>query len=40
MTMQFYRPSGWEAWIGVVFWIAAAMAVIDYVRTLLNLRLK
>jgi predicted unusual protein kinase regulating ubiquinone biosynthesis (AarF/ABC1/UbiB family) len=38
IMMQFYHPHGWERWIGVVFWIAVAMAVIDYVRTLLNLR--
>ncbi len=38
IVMQFYHPRGWDGWIGVVFWIAAAMAVIDYVRTLLNLR--
>lgn len=38
VVMQFYHPRGWEAWIGVVFWIAMATAVIDYVRTLLNLR--
>jgi hypothetical protein len=38
IVMQFYHPHGWERWVGVVFWIAVAMAVIDYARTLLNLR--
>jgi ubiquinone biosynthesis protein len=38
IIVQFYHPHGWERWIGVAFWIALAMAVIDYVRTLLNLR--
>jgi ubiquinone biosynthesis protein len=40
IMMQFYHPRGWQAWIGVVFWIAVGMAVIDYVRTLLALRSK
>jgi ubiquinone biosynthesis protein len=40
IMMQFYHPRGWEAWIGVVFWVAVAMAVTDYVRTLLSLRRK
>jgi hypothetical protein len=38
MVMQFYRPQGWQMWIGVVFWIAVAFAIIDYIRTLLTLR--
>jgi len=38
MVMQFYHPQGWQRWIGVVFWIAVAFAIIDYVRTLLTLR--
>ena len=38
IVMQFYHPQRWERWIGVVFWIAVAFAVIDYVRTLLTLR--
>ena len=37
VIMQFYHPQGWQRWIGVVFWIAVAFAIIDYVRTLLNL---
>lgn len=40
VMMQFYHPRGWEAWVGVVFWVAVAMALIDYVRTLLGLRSK
>ncbi|HEX8800144.1 MAG TPA: AarF/UbiB family protein [Terriglobales bacterium] len=38
LLMQFYHPQGWQRWIGVVFWIAVAFAIIDYVRTLLTLR--
>jgi predicted unusual protein kinase regulating ubiquinone biosynthesis (AarF/ABC1/UbiB family) len=38
IVMQFYRPQGWERWIGVVFWLAVAAAFIDYLRTLWNLR--
>jgi predicted unusual protein kinase regulating ubiquinone biosynthesis (AarF/ABC1/UbiB family) len=38
VVMQFYHPKGWQAWIGAVFWIAVAFAIIDYVRTLLTLR--
>jgi ubiquinone biosynthesis protein len=38
LVMQFYHPRGWQGWIGAVFWIAVAMALIDYVRTLLVLR--
>jgi ubiquinone biosynthesis protein len=40
IVMQFYHPRGWQTWIGVVFWIAVAIAIIDYVRTLLTLRKK
>lgn len=38
LILQFYHPQGWQRWIGVVFWIAVAFAIIDYVRTLLTLR--
>ena len=38
VVMQFYHPRGWQAWIGAVFWIAVAFAIIDYIRTLLTLR--
>jgi ubiquinone biosynthesis protein len=38
IVMQFYNPQGWQRWIGAVFWIAVAFAVIDSVRTLLTLR--
>lgn len=38
VVMQFYQPRGWQRWIGLVFWIAVAIAIIDYVRTLLTLR--
>jgi hypothetical protein len=33
VVMQYYRPRGWERWVGVVFWIAVAFAIIDYMRT-------
>ena len=38
LIMQFYHPQGWQRWIGVVFWIAVAFAIMDYIRTLLTLR--
>jgi ubiquinone biosynthesis protein len=38
IVIQFYHPQGWQRWIGVVFWIALASAIIDYLRTLLTLR--
>jgi ubiquinone biosynthesis protein len=38
IVMLFYRPHGWQGWIGAVFWIAIGAVVIDYVRTLLTLR--
>src|SRR6266581_3381681 len=38
-VMLFYHPHRWQAWIGVVFWIAAAAVLIDSVRTLLGLRI-
>jgi ubiquinone biosynthesis protein len=38
VVMQFYHPQGLQRWIGLVFWIAVACAVVDYLRTLLNLR--
>jgi ubiquinone biosynthesis protein len=38
VVMQFYHPQGWERWFGVLFWIALASAIIDYIRTLLTLR--
>ncbi len=38
IVMQFYHPRGWQGWIGVVFWIAVAIALMDYERTLLALR--
>jgi ubiquinone biosynthesis protein len=38
IVMLVYHPQGWKAWIGVVFWIAVAVAVTDSVRTLWALR--
>ncbi len=33
IVMLFYRPHGWEAWIGLVFWVAIGTVVIRAVRT-------
>jgi ubiquinone biosynthesis protein len=33
IVMLFYRPQGWQAWIGVVFWVAVGIALIRAVRT-------
>lgn len=38
VVMQFYQPHGWQRWIGIVFWLAVTLVIINYVRTLLNLR--
>ncbi len=38
IVMQFYHPQGWRDWIGAVFWIAVAAAVVSVLRTLLGLR--
>lgn len=38
IMMLFYHPQGWERWIGVIFWIAVAAAIIHVIRTLLALR--
>ncbi len=38
IIMLVYHPQGWEQWIGVIFWIAVAAAIIHVVRTLLALR--
>ena len=38
MVIPFYHPQGWEAWIGVIFWIAVAAVVAGSVRTLWRLR--
>lgn len=38
VVMLFYHPQGWQRWIGVIFWIAVAAAIIHSVRTLLALR--
>lgn len=40
VIMLYYHPQGWQRWIGVVFWIAVSVALIDYARTLLALRKK
>lgn len=38
IVMLFYHPRGWQNWIGVIFWIAVAAAIIHVIRTLLALR--
>jgi ubiquinone biosynthesis protein len=38
VVMIFYHPQGWQNWIGVIFWVAVAAAIIHAVRTLLALR--
>jgi ubiquinone biosynthesis protein len=38
IVMLSYHPQGWQAWIGMVFWIAVAAAVTASVRTLFALR--
>ncbi len=38
IMMTFYHPQGWQQWIGVVFWIVVAAAIIHALRTLLALR--
>jgi ubiquinone biosynthesis protein len=38
IVMLIYHPQGWQAWIGVVFWIAAAIAITAFLRTFLALR--
>lgn len=40
VAMLYYHPQGWERWIGAVFWIVVGVALIDYIRTLWNLRKK
>lgn len=38
IVMLYYHPNGWERWIGIIFWIAVAAAIVHVVRTLLALR--
>ncbi len=38
IVMLFYHPQGWERWIGVIFWVLFAAALIHVVRTILALR--
>lgn len=40
VVMQFYHPRRWQTWIGIVFWIFVGVVLIDYIRTLLNLKSK
>lgn len=40
VVMLFYHPQGWQKWIGAVFWLGVAAAIIDWLRTLLVLRKK
>jgi len=36
--MLVYRPHGWHAWIGVVFWIVVVAAIAAVARALWRLR--
>jgi hypothetical protein len=36
--MLVYRPQGWHAWIGVVFWIVVVLAAAAVARALWRLR--
>ncbi|HEV3152942.1 MAG TPA: AarF/UbiB family protein [Candidatus Baltobacteraceae bacterium] len=38
IVMLFYHPQGWQTWIGVIFWVAFAAAMLHVVRTLVALR--
>jgi hypothetical protein len=38
VVMLSYHPHGWQAWIGVVFWIAVAGVVTGSLRNLFALR--
>ncbi len=38
LVMVFYRPPGWQGWIGAAFWVAAAAAITGALRTLWALR--
>jgi hypothetical protein len=38
MVIPFYHPQGWEAWIGIAFWIAAVAVVAGSLRALWRLR--
>lgn len=40
IVMLFYRPQGWQVWIGTVFWLVVVVAIIELVRTWLSLRKK
>jgi hypothetical protein len=38
VVIPYYHPRGWEAWTGVVFWIAVAAVVAGSIKTLWRLR--
>jgi hypothetical protein len=38
IVMLVYRPRGWHAWIGVVFWIVVVGAIAAIARALWRLR--
>ena len=38
IVMLVYRPHGWHAWIGVVFWIVVVAAIAAIARVLWRLR--
>jgi len=38
MARADYHPQGWDAWIGIVFWLAVTAVVAGSIRTLWRLR--
>jgi ubiquinone biosynthesis protein len=38
MVMPYYHPQGWDAWIGIVFWLAITAVVAGAIRALWRLR--
>ncbi|MBV8370651.1 MAG: AarF/ABC1/UbiB kinase family protein [Candidatus Eremiobacteraeota bacterium] len=38
IVLQFYRPSGWQQWIAVPFWIGITAVIVAVVRMLVALR--
>jgi ubiquinone biosynthesis protein len=38
MVIPYYHPQGWDAWIGIVFWLAVTAVVAGSIRTLWRLR--
>ena len=38
MIIPYYGPQGWDAWIGIVFWLAVTAVAAGSIRTLWRLR--